>query len=106
METQKKLVEFTLDDTPYLTTLTTKFSKRKKYQPKDLTKVRAFIPGVIQKVYVKIGDEVNKGQPLLVLEAMKMKNDVFSPIDAKVKSVLVKPGDVVAKDQILIEFEL
>ncbi|MEJ5285942.1 MAG: hypothetical protein CH6_4011 [Candidatus Kapaibacterium sp.] len=106
MEEKKDLVEFVLEDSKYLTKLTTKYHRRRKYQPTDLTKLRAFIPGVIQKIYVNPGDEVKKGQPLLVLEAMKMKNDVFSPVNAKIKSILVKPGEVVAKDQVLIEFDL
>lgn len=104
MEERKNLVEFTLDDTKYRTLLTRKFLKRKKYQPVDSSKLRAFIPGIIQKIYVEPGQEVRRGQPLLVLEAMKMKNDVFSPVDAKIKSINVKVGEAVAKDQILIEF--
>lgn len=106
MDDEKNFAELILDDTSYVTKLTTKFTRRKKYQPRDNSKVRAFIPGLIQKVYVKPGDEVRKGQSLLVLEAMKMKNDVFSPIDGKVKSVLVKQGDIVAKDQVMIEFDV
>ncbi|MGB9771565.1 MAG: acetyl-CoA carboxylase biotin carboxyl carrier protein subunit [Candidatus Kapaibacteriota bacterium] len=106
MENEKHLVEFKLEDTSYLTTLTKKYGRIKKYQPKDLSKVRAFIPGLIQKIYIKPGDEIKKGQPLFVLEAMKMRNDVFSPIDGKVKAVLVKSGDVVAKDQILVELDI
>ncbi len=106
MEHKDKLQGFILDDTKYFTLLTKKFQKRKKYQPSDYTKLRAFIPGVIQKIYVEPGQNVHKGQPLLVLEAMKMKNDVLSPIDAKVQSILVKVGDVVSKDQILIEFQI
>lgn len=105
MEDKNKLQEFTLDDTKYITLITNKFQKRKKYQPRDYTKLRAFIPGVIQKIYVEPGQNVHKGQPLLILEAMKMKNDVLSPIDANVLSIHVKVGDVVSKDQILIEFQ-
>lgn len=106
MEDKRNLTEFTLDDTKYQTLLTRKYLKRKKYQPTDLSKLRAFIPGIVQKIYVEPGQEVRRGQPLLVLEAMKMKNDVFSPVDAKVKSINVKIGEAVAKDQVLIEFEL
>lgn len=106
MDEKNKLQEFQLDDTNYFTLLTKKFQRRKKYEPSDLTKLRAFIPGIIQKIYVEPGQSVRKGQPLLVLEAMKMKNDVLSPIDAKVQSIHVKVGDSVGKNQILIEFEL
>ncbi|MCX7908849.1 MAG: acetyl-CoA carboxylase biotin carboxyl carrier protein subunit [Ignavibacteria bacterium] len=102
----KNLTNFSLEDSNYITTITKKYQKRKRYQPQDLTKLRAFIPGIIQKIYVVRGQEVRRGQPILVLEAMKMKNDVFSPVDAKVKEIKVKVGEAVAKDQILVEFEL
>lgn len=105
MDEKKNFSEFILDETNYLTLLTKKFQRRKKYQPSDYSKLRAFIPGTIDKIYVETGQEVHKGQPLLVLEAMKMKNDVFSPMNGKVKSIKVKVGEVVIKDQILMELE-
>lgn len=61
--------------------------------------------GRIISISVKPGDTVKKGDLLLVYEAMKMENDVTSDKDAKVKRVFVKPDDVVATDQVLIEFE-
>jgi biotin carboxyl carrier protein len=106
MEEQSNFKEIVLDDTKYLTLYSKKFLKRKHYQPEDPTKLRAFIPGVIQKIYVVEGQEVKRGQPLVVLEAMKMKNDVFSPVNAIVKAINVKVGDVVSKGQVLLEFQL
>ena len=61
--------------------------------------------GRIISISVKPGDTVKKGDLLLVYEAMKMENDVTSDKDAQVKRVFVKPDDVVATDQVLIEFE-
>lgn len=106
MEKEYKLTSFSLDDREYFTLFTRKFRKRKKYQPKDPSELTAFIPGIIQKIYVEKGQEVRRGDPLLVLEAMKMKNDVFSPVNGIIKNILVKPGEVVKKDQLLFEFEL
>lgn len=59
------------------------------------TKVSAPMPGTILDVKVNTGDSVTKGQVLMVLEAMKMENDIVAPCDGKVTSVVVKKGDTV-----------
>ncbi|OGU58018.1 MAG: hypothetical protein A2X64_00335 [Ignavibacteria bacterium GWF2_33_9] len=94
-----------LDDTVYETNLTKKFALRQTYKPETGKEVRAFIPGVIRDVAVTTGSHVKKGDMLLILEAMKMKNRIFSPIDGKVLSVFPQVGDKVAKNQLLVEFE-
>ena len=58
--------------------------------------IAAQMPGVILKVYVQPGEEVKAGAPLCVLVAMKMENEIKSPIDGTVKEVYVKDGDKVA----------
>jgi len=55
--------------------------------------ITAQMPGVILKVYVKTGDEVKAGDPLCVLVAMKMENEIRSPIDGTVKEVYVSEND-------------
>jgi len=55
--------------------------------------IMAQMPGVILKVYVKPGDEVKAGDPLCVLVAMKMENEIRSPIDGTVKEVYIKDTD-------------
>lgn len=70
----------------------------------NLQQITAPIPGVILSVLVKSGDEVTLGQPLCVLEAMKMKNTIRSPREGKIKSVKVQPGQAVQHKEILIEF--
>ena len=55
--------------------------------------ITAQMPGVILKVYVKPNEEVKAGDPLCVLVAMKMENEIRSPIDGKVKDVYIKDGD-------------
>ncbi|MBP9839345.1 MAG: acetyl-CoA carboxylase biotin carboxyl carrier protein subunit, partial [Proteobacteria bacterium] len=65
--------------------------------------IKAPIPGVITKINVQVGEQIKKGDNLLVLEAMKMQNNIFSPIDAKVLEILVITGEEVSQDKILIK---
>jgi biotin carboxyl carrier protein len=66
------------------------------------TSVTAPMPGTINDIKVKAGDAVKKGQVLLILEAMKMENDIVAPADGTVASVLVNKGDSVNADQTLV----
>ena len=54
--------------------------------------VKAPLTGVITSVSVKAGDDVKKGQVLMILEAMKMENEILAPSDGKVSSVAVSAG--------------
>ena len=65
--------------------------------------VKAPLPGTIFKMNVKEGDTVKNGQSLLVMEAMKMENQVLSEKDGVVKNIKVKEGDAVLQDDVLIE---
>lgn len=94
-----------VDDAVYTTSLTKKYKSRKKYAPKDPTKVYAYIPGVVNEIFVKPGMMVDRGAPLLILEAMKMKNEVFSDYSGKVMNVNVEIGQKLMKKELLIEFE-
>jgi len=58
--------------------------------------ITAQMPGVILKVYVKSGEAVKAGDPLCVLVAMKMENEIRSPIDGTVKEVYIKDNDKMA----------
>ncbi|MCU1348104.1 MAG: Acetyl-/propionyl-coenzyme carboxylase alpha chain [Acidobacteria bacterium] len=53
------------------------------------------MPGVVLKILVKIGDDVAKGAPLLILEAMKMEHPITAPRDGKVASINCKEGEMV-----------
>ncbi len=67
--------------------------------------IAAGMPGKIVKVYVKPGQEVTEKQPILVMEAMKMENEIKSSGNFKVKDVLVKPGQSVESGAVLVTFE-
>lgn len=69
-----------------------------------VSELKAPMPGLVLKIFVAEGAEVKKGDNLLVLEAMKMENIIKSPADVTVKTVKIKPGDKVEKNQVLLQF--
>jgi pyruvate carboxylase len=76
---------------------------RPKADAADPGQVGAPIPGAISSVVVELGQKINKGDRLLVLEAMKMQSTVYAPKDGKVMKKLVNVGDKVeAKDLLLV----
>lgn len=64
--------------------------------------ITAPMPGKVVDVKVSKGDNVKKGSPLVVVEAMKMQNELPSPLDGKVEEVAVKAGDTVESGQKLV----
>lgn len=64
--------------------------------------IRAPMPGRITSILVKEGEAVETGTPLLILEAMKMQNELTSPISGLVKSIQVREGDAVKRDSLLL----
>ncbi|MBO5187551.1 MAG: biotin/lipoyl-binding protein [Prevotella sp.] len=67
--------------------------------------LKAPLPGVINEVKVNIGDEVKEGDTLVVLEAMKMANNLDAEKSGKVKEICVQPGQSVMEGDNLIVFE-
>ena len=67
--------------------------------------LKASMPGLVLEIMVQVGDQVNKGDNLLVLEAMKMENIIKSSADVIIKSIEVEKGSKVEKNQILLAFE-
>lgn len=72
---------------------------------KAMNDVKAPMPGMVVDIGVKETQTVSKGDSLIVLEAMKMENILRSSGTGKIKKILVKKGDKVEKNQILIEIE-
>ncbi len=88
------------------TTKTPKLVRSKPVQTKEekpkpasgLSKVVAPLPGSIFKLLVKEGDAVKKGQPILILEAMKMENNILAEEEGVVNKVLVSEGASVCRE--------
>ena len=71
---------------------------------RKVNELKAPMPGLVLNLAVAEGDTVKKGEPLLVLEAMKMENILKSPADVTIKKIAVKKGVAVEKNQVLIYF--
>ena len=67
--------------------------------------VRAPMPGLVLRVEVEEGDEVASGQGLLIVEAMKMENELRAKAAGRVGRIHARAGETVEKDDVLIEFE-
>ena len=74
--------------------------------PPDLSRLLlAPMPGLLTKLDVAVGDKVEPGQPVAVMEAMKMENILARAKAATVKATPAKAGDSLAVDQVIVEFE-
>lgn len=66
--------------------------------------IKAPMPGLIHEIQIREGDTVKKGDPIMILEAMKMENVIKSPGEGVIKNIRIKKGDSVEKGQVLITF--
>jgi biotin carboxyl carrier protein len=67
--------------------------------------LKSEMPGKIVKIFVSPGQEVKAGDPLLIMEAMKMENEMRATQDAKIKNICVKEGVNVETNTVLLQFE-
>jgi biotin carboxyl carrier protein len=66
------------------------------------TDVRAPMPGLVLRMEVKVGDQVAENDLLMVMEAMKMENEIFAPEAGTIQSIAVKQGDQLMADDLLL----
>jgi biotin carboxyl carrier protein len=74
-------------------------------QPRSIQVLTAPMPGLVVRVLARPGEPIAAGSGVVVLEAMKMENELRAAGSAVVKAVRVEPGQVVEKGQVLVEFE-
>ncbi len=78
---------------------------RQRPKPSHPGHVTTAMPGTIVEVKVKVGEQVKAGDGVLVIEAMKMENEIQSPVSGTVLAIHVAKGDAVTPDQVLIEIQ-
>jgi len=70
-----------------------------------ITKIKCPLPGNIMNIYVKQGDQVQKGDKLIMYEAMKMENQILAEKDGVIASIKVNVGDSVLQDDVIMEIK-
>ena len=105
MQTSDEVRELVISGVAFETRFTKKFERRTPYRAADPHAVTCVIPGVVLSVAAKKGMRVRCNDALLVLEAMKMQNEIVAPRDATVRAVRVSPGDAVPRGAVLIELD-
>ena len=103
MKNKEKLGVLNIDTTLYKTRISRKFEERITYKAADPKNILSFIPGTVLDILVSAGQNVSKGDDLMVLDAMKMQNRLKSPVEGTVKQINVQKGTRVAKGVLLIE---
>lgn len=94
-----------IDGDVYQTYSTTKFDHRKTWENPDKGEIRAQIAGTIRRFFVQPKDTIKRGDKLLILEAMKMHNEILSPIDGVIEEICFAIGQNVAKGDLLIKIK-
>ena len=104
--------EILFNDISYTFTVETPFSmQRMKFLNKQKGKVetefiKAPMPGKIIDVLVREGSQIIRGESVVILEAMKMQNEILSPVNGHVIKVIAKPNTNVMKDDVLVEIKV
>ncbi len=97
---REMLVEISELSTSFAEDKIEKYHVKKDDRDEDKV-VKAMLPGTVVKILLKEGDKVNAGQPILILEAMKMENEIVSPKSGILKEIKVKEGQKVETNDIL-----
>nr|WP_319571554.1 biotin/lipoyl-containing protein [uncultured Draconibacterium sp.] len=105
MAEEKELKSLVIQGAVYKTTYTKRFENRVKYVTPDPNELYSFIPGTIIDLFVKTKQKVKEGETLLLLEAMKMENQVRMPFDGEIVKIHVKKGEVIPNRHLMIEIK-
>ena len=105
MEKPENLKIIVVGGTTYETRFTKKFERRVPYSPPDPRHVLCVIPGVVRALFIKPGSKVHARDRLMVIEAMKMENDVLAHRDGIIRNIQVAVGDVVTRGRALMDIE-
>ena len=105
MAEQEKPQIIIVHSAKYQTTYTKKYENRKVWVEPNFNHINSYIPGTIIDILVKDGQKVAAGQSILILEAMKMYNDIKMPFKGKIVKVYVEIGQKIPKNFLMIQIE-
>lgn len=104
-EIKKRNKSLIIEEQKYYTQLTKKFENRKVWEKPNPKVIKSVLPGNVVKVFAEANKKYRKGEVLLIFKAMKMDNSLLMPFSGEIKEVYVSEGDVLRKDQLLIEIK-
>lgn len=89
----------------YETTMNKMFSRRHRWEQDDPRRILSFMPGTVEQVLVRVGQEVKEGDELMIFRAMKMNNHILAPVAGRVGAINVSVGENVPKNTVMIELK-
>jgi len=105
MTDQEKKQVIIVHSAQYQTTYNKKYLNRKVWEEPNFNHIKSYIPGTIIDILVKEGQILDEGESILVLEAMKMHNDIQMPFKGKILKINVEKGQKIPKSFVMIEIE-
>jgi biotin carboxyl carrier protein len=105
MSEEKELKELIIQGAIYKTTFTRKFEERVKWEAPNINMLYSFIPGTIIDIFVKPNQKVKEGETILLLEAMKMQNQLRMPFDGEIVKIHVKKDETIPNNYLIMEIK-
>ena len=105
MADQEKSQIIIVHSAKYQTTFTKKYENRKVWAEPNFNHINSYIPGTIIDIPVKVGDVLKEGTSILILEAMKMHNNIRMPFKGKILKINIEIGQKIPKNFLMIEIE-
>lgn len=105
MAEEKEFKSLVIEGAVYKTNYTWKFENRVKWEAPNPNLIYSFIPGTIIDIFVKPKQKVKEGETLLLLEAMKMQNQVRMPFDGEIVKIYVSKNEIIPKKFLMLEIK-
>lgn len=105
MEEFEEYKTLVIEGGKYKTLFTKKFENRLVYETPNTNLIISFMPGSIIDILVKKGQKVEEGEVILILEAMKMYNNVTMPFTGKIVKINVKKDEIIPKNYLMLEIK-
>lgn len=105
MSEEKEYKDLIIQGGIYKTTFTKKFENRVNWEAPNVNMLHSFIPGTVIDIFVKPKENVKEGQTIMLLEAMKMQNQIRMPFDGEIVAIHVKKDEVIPNRHLMIEIK-